>query len=102
MVHDHPIPAVLYECEAIPCWQRLRFSILHVRERVVARVHGSVTINTDQLFTEVDLEVRQNLERADKIVTQACAIRSQRWGKRSPQDAISGIEIDNLVGLVLA
>src|SRR5215470_11602336 len=61
VVHDHPIPAFFHEGEAIPRWQRLRLPVLHIRERVVARVDGGVAINTDQLFTEVDLEARQDL-----------------------------------------
>jgi hypothetical protein len=54
MIDDLP-PAVLYEREAIPCRQCLRFSVLHIRERVIAGVNSSVAINTDQLFTETDL-----------------------------------------------
>src|SRR6266508_5807587 len=101
MVHDHPVLTLFHECEAITCWQRLRFAVLHIRERVVAGVDSGVAINADQLLAECDLETGQDLERRDEVVAQRCSIRSQGRRERSPENSIGGIEKYYFVRIVL-
>src|SRR6266496_6257919 len=101
MIHDHPVLTLLHECEAITRWQRLRFAVLDIRERVVAGVDRGVAINADQLLAECDLETGQDLERRDEVVAQRCSIRSQGRSESSPENSISGIEKNNFVRIVL-
>src|SRR6266705_2696713 len=102
MVDDHPVLTILHEGEAIACGQSLGFPVLDVRERVVAGVDGGTAINADQLLAERHLETRQHPKRRDEVVAQRCSIRSHGWGKRPPENSISGIEKNNLVRVVLS
>ena len=65
MIHDHPVLALLHECEAIARWPRLGFPVLDVRESVVAGVDSGAAVDADQLLAERDLQTRQDLERRE-------------------------------------
>ena len=84
MVDDLPAPAVLYEREAIPCRQCLRFSVLHIRERVIAGVDSSVAINTDQLFTKPTLRLGKTLNAPTKYSRKAARF-DRKVGESVPQ-----------------
>lgn len=62
MIDNHPVPALFHECKAIARWQRSSLIILDIRERVVAGVDSRVVVNTNQLLSERDPEIRQNFE----------------------------------------
>src|SRR5207244_8427065 len=74
MIYDHPVPALLDECEAVSRRQRPGFPVLDVRERVVASVDRGVAVDADQLIAKSDLEARQHFESGDEIIAQRCSI----------------------------
>src|SRR5438552_255420 len=101
MIYDHPVPALLDECEAVSRRQRPGFPVLNVRERVVASVDRGAAVDADQLIAKSDLEARQHFESGDEIIAQRCPIRSHRWRERSPEDSIRRVEKNDLVGVIL-
>src|SRR5207245_6370581 len=102
MIHDHPALALLHECEAIACRQRLGFPVLDVRESVVAGVDSGAAIDADQLLAERDLQTRQDLERRDEVIAQRRSICSHGRRERPPKNSIGGIEKNNFVRIVLS
>src|SRR5215831_17300575 len=94
VVDDFPVVAVLHIGEAVAGRNRFGFPVLGVGERVVATVDGGVSVDADQLVTELDGGLRQRLEGADEVgfsgrrdptvsSVTACPTARRLWHKRA-------------------
>src|SRR5712672_756168 len=102
MVNDQPVVTTLDVGKTVSRRQRFGFALLHIGERVVARVDGRGAIDAYALLAERDLESGQDLECCHEIVTQRSAIGPQGRRQCAPQNGVLGVERQDLVGLVLA
>src|ERR1700730_17507343 len=67
VVDDFPVVAVLHIGEAVAGRNRFGFAVLGVGERVITAVHRGVSVDADQLVTELDSRLRHPLEGADEV-----------------------------------
>src|SRR2546427_13220991 len=102
MIHDHPVLALLHECEAIARRQRLGLPVLDARECVVAGVDSGAAIDADQLLAERDLQTRQDLERRDEEIAQRGSTCSHGRREPPPKTSTGGIERNNIASVVLS
>src|SRR5262249_6238267 len=78
VVDDLPVVAVLHIGQAVAGRNRFGFTVLGVGERVVATVDRGVSVDADQLVTELDGGLRQRLEGADEVGFEGGWVRPYR------------------------
>src|SRR5215472_10240829 len=78
VVDDLPVVAVLHIGQAVAGRNRFGFTVLGVGERVVATVDRGVSVDADQLVTELDGRLGQRLKGADEVGFEGGWVRPYR------------------------
>ena len=101
MIYDHPVLPVLNKHKTVSSRKGFLLPVFAIREGIISSIDSGIAINTYQLLAERYLHTRQNLERADEIVTKCRSVRPHLWRKCAPEDCVWGIEIYHLIRIVL-